>query len=700
MDNIAIGDKLIDRFEVLRILEGGFGLVLLCFDHENKRAVALKTLKPEFFPDIVTREQFLREAQLWIELGKHPNIVRCYEIIYGEWQNVFLVLELVPSLPMMADASLRSFLVHHQPRPLSLEQILNFALQCVRGMMYAANKVPGLVHRDLKPENILIGRDGHVRITDFGLASFFFAASDSLKPLLNSKGLGHTQITLNNVVGTPLYMSPEQWDGIRADVRADIYAFGCVLFEMAVGFPAFSGRTIDELAYAHLTGRINEIPETTSSIIKKIINRCVALDRDSRPENWHKVLNLIHIAHRILLSKEAPSLVFDTTETSQERIARAWSFLTIGNAYGEIGQERTALTFFKQALDISEDGGDVNLEGATVSELGSHMMRFGKPREAIGFYGRAMALAKNENNLSAIQALLSSLGEAYFAVGNMQKAKEYHETALATAIKLMDDRAEMSSGSELGIVLVSLGDLKRAIQLFTRSLTIAERIKDFHGQSAALNNLGKAYQFAGDIEHSTAFLKKAYAIAKTNGNFRGESNALSNLALIYEQRGDFKQAIELYEQALPIQRKLRNLRNEATTLCGLGGLWGKLNQPNRAINYYEQAISIYKELGIEDQAAHAIGMSSLFYLGIGNNKKALELFHEELSLSEKLGDTSYLAMVYWKFALFYKENKASAEAIRYAQLASTQFELSNRYDGVEAAQEMIKSLSKKKRWFG
>jgi serine/threonine protein kinase len=173
----------------------------------------------------------------------------------------------------MKDASLRSWL----GAPMPVGQALLFALQIARGLQYAAEKIPGFVHRDLKPENVLVGVDklagtevNRLRVTDFGLAAVLQKGSDQLQldsdPVSMNSGhasallaVSRTQLT-HGVVGTPLYMAPEQWKGEPVGVYTDVYALGCILYEMLTGQRAAVGKNISELQAAHCTGKLWPLP--------------------------------------------------------------------------------------------------------------------------------------------------------------------------------------------------------------------------------------------------------------------------------------------------------------------------------------------------------------------------------------------------------------------------------------------------------
>ena len=161
------------RYEIAgRPMCGGMGIVYLCHDRTEERPVALKTFRPEFLRDRLTRDRFLREGEAWVGLERHPHIVRAYKVEHvRHGLEVYLVLELVAKVEGHEDASLRGWL--RPGRPLEIEQALLFGLQMARGMRHATEKISGLVHRDLKPENILVGQDqaygmdlNRLRITD------------------------------------------------------------------------------------------------------------------------------------------------------------------------------------------------------------------------------------------------------------------------------------------------------------------------------------------------------------------------------------------------------------------------------------------------------------------------------------------------------------------------------------------------------
>jgi serine/threonine protein kinase len=225
VERYRIGDKIGDRYEVLAIHRGTMGVVYGTYDHEEKLPRALKTLQQRHAGDSKMRELFAEEALTWVRLEKHPFIVRAYLVENFDTQPYVITEYILGQENMGGD--LRAWLGHPK---LTLSVAVEMALQIAQGMQYAVRKVPGLLHRDLKPANILVNGEARAMVTDFGL--------------VHAEDAG---------AGTPAYMAPEQWRAEKLDARTDIYAYGCVLYEMFTGHRMYSANSEHEWEAAHLT---------------------------------------------------------------------------------------------------------------------------------------------------------------------------------------------------------------------------------------------------------------------------------------------------------------------------------------------------------------------------------------------------------------------------------------------------------------
>ena len=344
-------ELIVGRYEVVQTLSGGMGLVHLCRDHIEGRPVALKTFKPEFLSHVGARDLFLREGTMWVQIGRHPHIVRAHRVERNtDGLEVYLVLSWIVQPPGKDNPSLRSWLRIGQP--LSMKEALTFALHITRGMKYATSQLAGLVHRDLKPENVLVGHDGNARVTDFGLASTLSEMDSGyrLASLPNVRdSLGRTQLT-QGVAGTPLYMAPEQWLKKKVDARADIYALGCIFYEMITGRLAADGDTREKLREIHLSGRIKPPPSDIPQAAVAFLLQCIMHKADQRFRSWHQVEDALMRAYWAILEEEPPQEVMRDEDTREERLAAGDSYNAMGLSNLDIGKLSVAVMYFEQAV--------------------------------------------------------------------------------------------------------------------------------------------------------------------------------------------------------------------------------------------------------------------------------------------------------------------------------------------------------------
>src|SRR5262245_12133104 len=255
-------------YEVSALIgEGGMGKVWRAHHLELKRDDALKVLPEAFANDPERLARFRREAQVLASLN-HPNIAHVYGLEAADGVQA-LVMELVEG-PTLADRISRG--------PIPVDEALPIATQ-IADALEAAHEA-GIIHRDLKPANVKIRPDGTVKILDFGLAKALTSdwvgvASDlSHSPTLTGP-VGRTEVGV--LLGTAGYMSPEQARGKPVDKRADIWSFGCVLYEMLSGQRAFGGETVSETLADVMKSepRWTALPHQTSAALRNVVRRCL-----------------------------------------------------------------------------------------------------------------------------------------------------------------------------------------------------------------------------------------------------------------------------------------------------------------------------------------------------------------------------------------------------------------------------------------
>jgi serine/threonine protein kinase len=266
--DVLVGRR-VGSCEILSLLgAGGMGVVYRARDTKLQRDVAIKVLPDSVAADPDRIARFAREARLLAALN-HPNIATVYGLEEGDGISA-LVLELVEG-ETLAERLTRGRLA-------SLEAI-HIAKQIADGLE-AAHEA-GIVHRDLKPSNITLRSDGAVKILDFGLAKALAAGPDNPGAILAPRS---SPTLVGVVAGTPAYMSPEQAQGQPVDKRTDIWAFGCVFFEMLAGQQAFAGRNIGETLAAVIAAEPawGALPPNTPPAVRSLLRRCLQKDQARR----------------------------------------------------------------------------------------------------------------------------------------------------------------------------------------------------------------------------------------------------------------------------------------------------------------------------------------------------------------------------------------------------------------------------------
>jgi serine/threonine protein kinase/tetratricopeptide (TPR) repeat protein len=251
-----------------RLGRGGMGEVYRARDTILDREVAVKALPPNVRGDVVRLSRFEREAKLLASLN-HPNIATLHGLEQVGDER-YLVMELVEGVVL--DRLLAS-------GPLPVEQAVRIGRQIAEALEAAHEK--GIVHRDLKPANVMVSPKGRVKVLDFGVAK----SMDSVPTFAPGREVTVASLTAPGIaVGTPPYMSPEQVRGQVLDDRSDIWAFGCLLYEMLTGKRAYQGDTWADTLSAILTQEPDwqALPADVPEVLRDLLGRCLARDRDRR----------------------------------------------------------------------------------------------------------------------------------------------------------------------------------------------------------------------------------------------------------------------------------------------------------------------------------------------------------------------------------------------------------------------------------
>ena len=427
-----IGDRIQNRYEIHRILGGpgksGMGIVYICYDHEYKVPVAMKTFQDRFLQDRASIDRFKLEAEVWVRLEKHRNIVQAKYVNEIEGRPYIFLEYVVGDEQYGADLS-----GWMRGSGLSLPLILNFSIHFCHGMFYANRKFKEMgklfVHRDIKPSNIMITRDRVVKITDFGLVRVFAESGNDIFPMTfgdeSHKRLGLSKS--GRIWGTPPYLSPEQCRGeTDIDSRSDIYSFGCVLYEMLTRRNVFEARTIDEFIYHHL----NTIPRSPKAhqTLDNVVLKCLKKEPVQRFQTFEDLEEV--------LSELYHKLTGEVVKPPEGTALEVWELNNKGASLDTIGFHEEAILCYQQALTLDPSDIEVHIN------LGVAYCNQGEVDEGISEYKEALRLYPNDARAH------NNLGRAYFDQGRLDEAvSEYKE-----ALRLNSNLAE--AHTNLGYVRI------------------------------------------------------------------------------------------------------------------------------------------------------------------------------------------------------------------------------------------------------
>ena len=545
------GDIIGQKYEVYRVLgKGGFGVVYLVYDHEIEDARALKTFHNEFLADAKIRDLFRKEANVLVELERHPYLVRTYFVdeISG---RLFIAMEYIPPNEQGIN-SLADYLQNCLPE---LSQSLRWAIQICFGMEYAYSK--GIrTHRDLKPENIMIAQDGTAKITDFGLAGVLDALLANSTRLTEKSGqFEKTQVGV--WLGTPTHMPPEQFDNAAScDERSDIYAFGVMLFQMASGelpFLATPPRDDSREEFMRFGLEMQQLHNEASvlqlnSPIFPIIQRCL----EKKPGKRYQSFAQLRSDLEAMLKQQNGEVI----KPPQLGKLDAWELSNKGNSLESLGRYEDATRYLDKALEIDP------LNAAVLASKGNSLNSLGRYEEAIHYLDKALKI--DPRNLSALNNKGNSLRE----LGRYEEAICFYDKALE-----IDSRFVLALSNKSGS-LHDTGRYEEAIRYCDKSLKI-----DPHNV-VALDSKANSLDGLGRYEEALRYYDKALELDPRNvATLYNKGTCLGSL-------GRYETAISCFSQTLEIDS------HHVLAMYNKGTCLGNLDRHEEAILCYDQALKI------------------------------------------------------------------------------------------------------------
>ena len=372
-----VGTVIDGRYEVRDTARGGMAVVAIAFDRHLSRMVAIKTPMPSVLASVDGKARFQREAESWIALGVHPNICCAYYLQeIGGMPRLFIEY---------VDGGDLNEWVKRESRP-AMEERLDLALQIASGLDYTHTfpwiddegiERHGLVHRDIKPANVLLTADGIARITDFGLVRSQASVDiegqhdvrEQMEPQLPKSGrpqdsvatgTWQTVTAAGGLVGTPPYMAPELWrQAQRGTVGSDVYAYGCLLYEVFCGSRPFvvKDTSVSQTRASHLGSlmrmHVRDDPPDPRTLDAAVDGRladlmisCLAKEAADRPESFTSIREALLDLYHTMTGRDYPRPEPRRTQLLADSLNnRGASFVTLG-----LG-ERAGMSF-AEALEV------------------------------------------------------------------------------------------------------------------------------------------------------------------------------------------------------------------------------------------------------------------------------------------------------------------------------------------------------------
>lgn len=438
----SVGDVLEQRFEIEKIRRGYMGIVYIAYDRQRRRRVVLKTFQNKFLWDEEAITRFSAEAELWVRLGSHPNVVRAYDL------RTFLgkphvVAEYVHGGPLRA-------LIGH----LAIQEAIDYAIQICWGMTYAVEQA-AIMHRDLKPDNIMVTLDGQAKVTDFGLARVLpnWLWSDQMREARGTPMRVRSMPATDLLGGTLPYMAPEIIEQpSMVGAWTDIYAFGVMLYEFFTGRLPFDSLRDESLIRMHI-----EVPPPDPRTLKPNLDqgvayialRCLAKRPSERYQSFREVEHDLQLLRAHLFGRRYTAVWSAVEETDTDR----WT--ERGLVHMDMGEYSEALTCFRQALALDESRADcwINLARAR--------LKLWQYNEALHAAENGLKRAAGRNEFGELYSLL---GETYAGMMMPQKALEAYDQGLSytpNAPRLWREK---------GALFQRMGDLREAQRCLEKAL--------------------------------------------------------------------------------------------------------------------------------------------------------------------------------------------------------------------------------------
>jgi serine/threonine protein kinase/Tfp pilus assembly protein PilF len=682
----VIGQTISHYRIIEKIGEGGMGVVYLAEDTHLARQVAIKFLSSL---DHHYRARFLREARAVSALS-HANIAAVYD--YGETEDgkPYIVMELVRGQTLgqlLEDESLT----------------LARSVQIISSIAEALGEAHhhGIVHRDIKPSNVVITDRGQVKVLDFGLVKQIIeSASDD--PDGSAQTIFSTQTRSDVIVGTPLYLSPEQATGKPVDGRSDLFALGALLYECIAGRSAFSGSSVIEIGaqVIHVEppspSRSNHL---VSSELDRITMKALAKKPEARYQSAEEMLDDLRPILATLTSDNHNTPRVFPRSTSSPRPLPSSALMTLTE---NLRRPRLSLGTFIIAV-------------VAISLAGWALVRFWKPAPyvpspvALEWYNKGMEAMRNGAFLQATLALKQAISaEDRFALAHARLAEAWTELDYADEAKnemlrvaeLVPDRSRLARVDALYLeaihaavtrdfpnsvkayseivgltpkephVYFDLGrahekndDTKKAIESYIEATSRSPQ------SAAAFLRVGVLYGRQLDLASALANFQQAETLYQALGSVEGQAEVFYERGFLLNKLGKVGDAREQLQRALTLALTAHNQYQQVKTLLKLGDVASDAGDRAQAQRYTQEAINIARANGIDNLTKRGLVDLGNLFLVSGDYSEAKKYYEQSLELAQKQKDGRNAARALLSLGSLAERQSKPDEALSYIEQA-------------------------------
>ena len=681
----------VSHYRILEKLgEGGMGAVYLGEDLHLARRVAIKFLTST---DHHYRARFIREARAVSALS-HPNIAMVHD--YGETESgqPFIVMEYVKgkSLSDLLDEGLT----------------LRRSVEVVSAIAEALGEAhhQGIVHRDIKPSNVLVNERGQVKVLDFGLVKHL-SDPPSSDVDLDARTIYATQTRSDVIVGTPLYLSPEQATGKQIDGRSDLFALGALLYECLTGQSAFSGGSVLEIGaqIIHVTppppSKINSaVPASLDRITLKALEKKV----EARYQTAGELLKDLHAA-AITLSENGVPVASRSNKATEgfKRGTNAFATLTMQlrrqrfslasviPAFVVLGAVIWAVYYFwprtyytpsPAALHWYEQGTE-NLRNGAYYQASKALSQ---AIEIDGGYALAHArlaqawteldyTGKAKDELLAINTASSSLSPRdalYLDAVRATVTRKFGDAvkAYSEIVKLTPD--DSSVYVDLGYAYENDGNTEKALENHLQAIKLNQ------GQYAtAYLRAGIVYNRKSDVESATKMFDDAERLYRAASNTEGVNEVSRQRGILLRNNGQYEKAKALFQTSLDASRAMGNEAQQIIALIDLSYLASKQGLFSEAESYAQQAANFAQQKQLENLTASGLLELGNAFSSKGDYDKAELYFNQAIQFARANKGRLREAMGMTNLAGLYLQTLRIDDGLRMGQQALEFFQQEN-----------------------